>query len=177
MALITDGLSSYGAKLYHGQTDATAGQANNTNMTLVGGVFSVRGPSFAQSSVETTDLNSANRFRTFKPGMADGGEVTFDIRYNPNNDTHDATVQDASVGGGILDNFGGTTSLPAVNRVFCVEFPDTTADVGPTTSRSKFVFEGHYTRFEPSIDIDSAINASCSIKISGKPTFTQGTGT
>lgn len=174
MALITDALSSYGCRLYH--ADATTPLIVGTDYTLVAAVFSIRGPSHAQSSVETTDLNSVNRFRTFKPGMADGGEVTFDIRYIPSDNTHDSTAQGAAAGGGILDNFGGTTSLPAVNRFYRLEFSDDTVGLaaGGTLTRSAFIFEGHYTRFEPSMDIDSAINASCSIKISGKPTFAQG---
>ena len=107
MATTTTGMSTVDTKLYvEGTTPATG--------TKIAFVFNVTGPSFSQTAVDTTDHTSTDRFRTYVPGMSDGGEITFDIRYVPSIATHDTTATT-----GLVGLFGASTT-----STFVLEFPD-----------------------------------------------------
>lgn len=153
MATTVVGMSTVGAKLYiNGTTPATG--------TQIAEAFNITGPSLSQTAVDTTHHTSSDRFRTYAPAMADGGEITFDVRYVPSAPTHDTTATT-----GLVGLFGATGT-----STFVLEFPDN----GPITN-SYFACVGILTQFTPRADLDSSLDASGTIKLSGKPTFADAT--
>jgi len=136
---------------------STVGTTLSVAGTNVAEVFNVSGPSFSQTAVDTTHHTSTSRFRTFVPGFSDGGEVSFDIRYIPTDATHDETANT-----GLVGLFGATSTT-----TFVLTFPDNGA-----TSNSNFSFDGIVTDLTPTADLDTSLDASVTIKVSGKPTFT-----
>ena len=152
MALVTDGMTTVGAKLYVG--NATIGSA-----TAIAEVFNISGPSLNQTAVDTTHHTSTSRWRTYKPGFSDGGEVSFDIRYIPSAPTHDGTAST-----GLFGLFGAT----AVSD-WHVEWDDE-----GVANNSSVHFEGILTGLTPSADLDTSLDASGIIKVSGVPTLTEG---
>ena len=151
MATYAAGMSTVGADLRVNATSPTDG-------TAIAEVFSISGPSYSQTAVDTTHHTSTSRFRTFVPGMSDAGDISFDMRYVPTDATHDATSTTGMVG-----LFGATAAT-----TFVLVFPD-----NGTTTNSYLAFSGIMTSFTPSADLDSSLDASATIKITGKPTLTE----
>jgi predicted secreted protein len=58
--------------------------------TTIAAVRDLAGPNVAVTAVDTSTRDA--RARTFLPGMHDSGEITFDIIYDPDADTHSDTV-------------------------------------------------------------------------------------
>jgi predicted secreted protein len=58
--------------------------------TTIAAVRDIAGPNVATTAVDTSTRDS--RARTFLPAMQDSGEITFDIVYDPDTDTHSDTV-------------------------------------------------------------------------------------
>ena len=147
MAITTTGMSTVGVLLeYLGTPEAIVE------------VFSISGPSYSQTAVDTTHHTSASRFRTYVPGMSDGGELNFDIRYIPTKTSHDATL-------GLVSLLGATDTTD-----FRLTFPDN----GPSTN-TRMDFKGIVTSFTPSADLDSSLDASVTVKITGVITYTEAT--
>ena len=150
MAIYATGMSTVGAELrINGTTPA--------NGTRIAEVFSISGPSYSQTAVDTTHHNSTSRFRTYVPGMSDAGEVNFDVRFIPSDNTHDETS-----GTGLVGLFGASEV-----STFVLVFPDNGA------TKSFMAFSGIMTSFTPSADLDSSLDASATIKISGAITYTE----
>lgn len=147
MATYTTGMSTVGALLEYKSTPEDVAE-----------VFSISGPSYTQTAVDTTHHNSTDRFRTYVPGMSDGGEVTFDIRYIPTITSHDATS-------GLVSLVGATAT-----EDFQVTFPDNGVSLNTVLS-----FKAIVTSFTPSADLDSSLDASVTLKISGVITYTEAT--
>jgi len=125
--------------------------AGSETFTTIAQVQTIGGPSLSQDAIDVTHHSSTNGWREFVAGLRDGGEVTFDIQYDPAGATHDA-------GTGIINDLENGTL-----RNFQLVFPDT----GSTT----WSFSGIYTAFEPSAPVDDKLSASVSIKVSGQPTL------
>ena len=108
-------------------------------------VTNIEGPAGEREEIDVTAHDSEDGFREFVPGLADGGEVTLELRFVPNkhedlyNDYVDGETQD-----------------------YTIEYPD----------GSKFEFDGFVTSFEPSAEFEAELTASVSIKVTGKPTLT-----
>ena len=122
------------------------------SFTTVAEVKSFSGPGFSRESVDFTHMESANDYMEYKPGMKDGGEVTFEGNYIPDAATHDATT-------GLLSIFeAGTVGN------WQLTFPD----------GSDFTFAGFITALEPSIGgVNDPVSMSVTIKVTGKPTLTE----
>lgn len=109
-------------------------------------------PSLSKDMQETTPHNpGGHKWRTFISGLRDGGEVTFDINYEPDETTHDSTA-------GLLSNLDADDL-----RNWKVIFPQPTA--------YEWAFSGTVTAFSPSNPVEGVQTASITIKVSGKPTF------
>lgn len=119
--------------------------------TTIAEVMDISGPSQTLATAETTSQTSANKARTFIGTVLDGGEVTFDINYEPAGATHDQTT------GLIKDQTDMTV------RNFELVFPD----AGTTT----WSFAALVTNFEPTAPVDGALTASVTLKISGLPSI------
>lgn len=56
--------------------------------TDIGQVRNISGPGATFDDVDTTCLDSSSNFRTFVPGLADPGEVTFEVVYDSTSESH-----------------------------------------------------------------------------------------
>lgn len=138
-------ISSFGTLLKIGDGAGTEA------FTTIAGVRDISGPGLTQGTQEVTPQTAANRTRVYIATLLDGGEVTFDINYDPAGATHDQTT------GLIKDMTDGTL------RNFELVFPDT----GTTT----WSFSAFITAFEPSAPVDGSLTASVTFKISSLPSI------
>jgi predicted secreted protein len=117
--------------------------------TDVANVVSITGPGISRATIDVTAHDSPNGYMEFLGGLRDGGEVSMEINWEPDNDTHQQLITD-------LDS-----STPIDYRV---EFP------GGAT----WTFDGILTGFEPSAPHDDKLSASVTFKVTGKPVFDSG---
>ncbi len=111
----------------------------------------ISGPSLTAETIDVTVHNTATPFRRFISGLLDGGEITMDINFVPQEPTH-------SYSAGLLADM-----LNRTRRNFALVFPDP----GETT----WIIPGIITSFECSADPADVLMASVTIKVSGPPTF------
>jgi predicted secreted protein len=119
--------------------------------TAVAQVRDINGPNMAADPIEVSDRDSA--WKQFLAGMRDGGEVTFDLVYDP-----DLASQSASVAGGLLTLFIAGTSN---------NFRVTFADATPATA----TFAGFVQSVQPKAPYNDAQTADVTIKVSGAITW------
>jgi len=108
------------------------------------------GPGLSVDAVETTHTSSTNRARTFIQGLVDGGEVSVDMNFLPNDSTQDDTA-------GLVSKLLGDTAATNFQMVFS------------STVASTWTFAGLVTSFEMTAPIDDRMTASVTIKLSGIP--------
>lgn len=121
--------------------------------TTVAQVRDINGPNMARDTVEVSSRDSTGQAKEYLAGMLDEGEVTFDLVYDPDAQTHSA-----SASGGLI-----TLMRAGALNNFRVSFADTTA----TTA----TFSGLVTGFQPTAPLNGAQTASVTIKISGLITW------
>lgn len=128
------------------------GQATEA-FTTVAEVLDITGPSIERDDIDTTSHDVTDGFRTFIAGLADGGEVSFDIQYTPGNATHN-------------ENTRGLTALALNGLVVNWRI------VLPVTPTKRWNFAGFVSGFEPGFPVGDKMNGSVTIKITNKPTIT-----
>jgi hypothetical protein len=79
---MTDGVKTQGLKLQLGSTASPQTFTDLANITNLTGLNSGQ-----SSEIDTTDFDSEN-FREFVRGLADGGQVTVNIKWDPDLSTH-----------------------------------------------------------------------------------------
>lgn len=121
-------------------------------MTDIVAVRDISGPSMAADTIEVTARDDGHEHKEFIAGLRDGGEVTFDCVYDPEEVTHSAT----EAGGMVTLLAAGTSSS------YELTFSDGT---------SKATFEGIVTGFEPKTPLNDAQTADVTIKVSGVITW------
>lgn len=101
---------------------------------------------------EVTSLDSTGGFREFMNGLKDAGEVSFQCGYTP-------------AGYALLDGLDG------VKAYWRVTFP-----LAPSQSSTGdiFTFRGFVTPSVDAGDVGAPVNIDATVRISGAPTFTQG---
>lgn len=134
---------------YTGHT-ATFGIVGQTVVTQI---LSISGPGISRDTIDSTDADAANDWRTFVASYVDGGEVTIELNFDPD----DATQKDAA--NGLLYGFNPSGDP----RTYRVTFPD--------TSPATWSFTGILTGFEPNNPHDGMSTVSATIKVSGEITF------
>lgn len=123
--------------------------------TTIAEVLSIAGPSLSRDVIDVTTMDSPGEWREFIAGLKDGGEITFDVIYDP----VDPTIEP---GAGLLSEFALASGSAATN--YQLVFPDP----GATT----WTFPAILTGFETNEVIDDKVTASVTLKISGEPTLT-----
>lgn len=126
-------------------------QVDNSGYTTIGQIRDITGPAMALDAIDSTHRGSA--WKTALPGQLDGGEVTFDIAYDPDLATHAAGAAPGLV-------------YYMVNRTqksFRVNFPDST----PATA----TFTGFVTKFTPKEPQNDLLTADVTIKVGGAITW------
>lgn len=114
--------------------------------TAVSNVSNISISGYAVDSIDVTTHDSADGFREYVAGLSDGGEISFDLVFDPSASTNSAlkTTMDART----------------VNN-WKVEFP-----LSPVKT---WAFSGFITSLEIEAPLDESISGSCTIKVSGKP--------
>lgn len=142
-------MATYG----HGTLLQMGDGASPEVFTTIAEVKDIKGPSIKRDTIETTSHDAID-YRTFIGGLADGGEVGFDIQFGPSETTHIDTS-------GLLSKLVGA-ALPSSATNFQIVLP--TAQV--------WAISGIVTGFEMSAPVGDLLMASITIKVTGKPTWT-----
>jgi len=114
-------------------------------------VLSIGGPSLSRETIDTTAADAADDWRTFIASYIDGGEISLEINYDPDEATHAPTA-------GILEAFASNV---ATN--YRIQFP-----TSPVTTWS---FSAICVGFESSAPHDGVLTASVTYKVLGKVTL------
>lgn len=139
-------LSAFGTLLKLGD-----GATPTENFTTIAELRTVSGPSIQADALDATTHNTPTPFRRFIAGLLDGGEISFEINFLPQDPSH-------SYSAGILKDV-----LNRARRNMQLVFPDS----GNTT----WVIPVIFTAFEMSSDPAEILMASITAKVSGPPTF------
>ncbi len=142
---MSNAVSSFGTLLKIGDG------AGTEVFTTVAEVMDITGPSISLDTEEVTSQTSANGYDEHIGTIKRGGDVTFDLNYGPTDATHDEST-------GVLSVLEGK----ALNN-----FQIVMTDAGTTT----WSFAALVIGFEPAMPVAGALRASCTMKISGKPTL------
>ena len=116
--------------------------------TTVAQVRDISGPGLGTDTIETSDRDGSG-WKEFLGGLADGGEVTFDVLYDPTGATHNATT-------GLV----GMLASKAV-KSWQLALPGSV----------NWTFDGLVTGFDPKAPLNDALTADVTIKVSGQPTL------
>lgn len=143
--MASNALSAFGTLLKLGNG------AVSESFTTVAELRTISGPSISADAIDVTTHNTPTPFRRFIAGLLDGGEVSFDLNFIPQEATH-------SYSAGILKDM-----LARTRRNIQIVFPDS----GLTTWTLPIIF----TAFEMSSDPAEVLQASVTAKVSGPPTF------
>jgi len=119
--------------------------------TTIAEVGSISGPTMQADLIEVTNHSSVGRFREYIQGLKDGGELTFDLYYQPNEATHRKST-------GVLGDWD-----TGVRRNYRLRFPVTPA--------VDWILPGVVTNFEIGAEVDSALTASVTLKVVSAPTL------
>jgi len=123
--------------------------ANGTVLTIgsaIAELKSISGPSISADTLDTTTHDSTDGFRTFIPGLKDGGEISIDGNLT------DATESNVLIG--LLE--AGTVTVGA------------TIDL-PTETPMTFTFDCIVTAYETTEPHDGLLGFSATLKVTGKP--------
>lgn len=135
--------------LVAGVSGALSGGADGTEVfTAVSEVRNISGPGRSMAPVEVTHMLSTDSYREFIAGLKDSGELSFDMNY----------INDASQAS-LFDDYEDR-----VTRNFQLVF-ETAAD-GDVT----FQMVGVVTKFEMNFQMEAAISAAVTLKITGPVT-------
>jgi predicted secreted protein len=113
--------------------------------TTVGSVHDTAPPGVSVDSIDVTEYGHTNGFRRFIPGLADAGEASFSIHYDPE-----------------LSAYTDLYTLAAGRTVknWQITFPGG-AEIG---------FSGFITNLQPATPLDDKMTCDFTIKVSGAPT-------
>mgnify|MGYP001296959650 FL=1 len=122
--------------------------------TEIGGLTSIGGIEITADTVDVTTLDSDGGYREFLGTFKDGGEVTIEGFFDPESEGQLA-MQD-SLDSGLAEDYKITF---------------------PTTPAAEWAFEGVVTGLKVGdVDVDGNIAFGATIKVSGKPLLTIGSG-
>ena len=136
---MSDKYSAFGAKL----------QYFNVSWLDVAGVRDISGPSMSADTTNVTTHDSPNAWREFVKTLKDGGEITFDLVFDPE------------------ETLGQATLLSALQAQTSASY----RLVFPSTNTETWEVTGFVTGFEPSQPVEGEISASVTIKLTGEPDF------
>ena len=122
--------------------------------TTVAEVLNISGPSISRDAVDVTTMDSPDQYREFIGGLLDGGEVTFDVVYDP----VDPTIEPVA---GLLSELALVSGQAATNWQLVFSDPASTT----------WAFPAIVTGIEPAESIDDKVMLSVTLKISGKVTL------
>jgi predicted secreted protein len=139
-----DGRDAHGTQFRRGD-----GAEPTEAFETIANVTSIKGPNRTRKSLETTSHSSADGWRTFIGGLKDGGEVSFDLRYDPAEPTHDLDEDLSDV---------------EPRNYQLVLLPDTEDEL-------TWDFAAVLLELGDEYPYDDLMNRSVKVKISGRPTL------
>lgn len=110
-------------------------------------VKSINGPNLSTDTIDVTHMASPGGYREFIASFKDGGEVTFELNFLPQDGTQDAST-------GLIADFNAR-----LVRSYQIAFPD--------PGNSTATFSGLITGFSVTEQMDQVLGANCTIKVSG----------
>ncbi len=145
--MTTKATSSKGLKLKMGD-----GASPTEMFTTIGEVTNVSGPDESTDSIEVTSFDSLAK--EFVSALADSGQVQFDMNFVGVDAKQQALRADLRAG---------------TLRNFKIIIPDDAVE----TACSTVAFAGHVTNLSgPKAGANAAITQSCTVKVSGQPSWT-----
>ena len=129
--------------------------ASPENFVDVLGIKGINGPGITRDSVETTDMATGG-WRTFTPGLKDGGEVTFDANFLPAEPTQNQSA------GGLMAEFDSDSCAGLRNWRIVLPPCDGEPD-------AYWEFAGFLTGQEIEQPLDDVMAFSGTLKVSGRP--------
>lgn len=115
--------------------------------TTVSEVTNISGPGFSSDTLDDTTHNNSDKFRTYKKGLTDAGEITIEGFLNQDDYS---TVEDAAA---TTSEYSATVTMPT------------------SPSVTQWEANGFVTGFECEAPYDGLIGFSATFKVSGKPTL------
>jgi hypothetical protein len=116
--------------------------------TTIAQVVNIDGPSMKKETIDTTHLTTTNRWRTHISSLRDGGEVTFELFFDPVDSGHEA----------LEDDFAGDAAPTTFSIVW--------SDAAPTT----WSFAAMVVEISPKAPLGEALKGSYKLKVSGPVT-------
>lgn len=138
-------ISSIGTKFYH-----TALAAANE----IGNVLDISGPGFSRDTIDSTSHSSPDDYKESIVGRWDGGEVTFDMQWDPLNTNHQ-----------FLTNQITNSAAADSPKTYVLRLPANEAQANWTS----ITFTAFLTSFTPGEPVEGLSTASITLKITGKP--------
>lgn len=140
------GFSGFGTKFQRGdgaspEVFATIGEATN-----------ISGPALERDTIDVTSHDSTNGFREWVGGLKDGGEVSFEVNYDP------------SIHNVLYDDLNDTQP-----RNYKVILPD-----GVDGDGAEWAFQAFLTGVGQEYPMDDKLTNEFTFKVSGEPTYTAG---
>lgn len=126
--------------------DANGGTA----LVTIGQIIDITGPSIERNPIDVSTRDSTGYWREFIKGFKDLGELTFNVVFDGDLQTHGTAT------GGLLSDFVNNGSIPAWQMLF------------PMGTIS---FRGFLTGAEIAEPLDDALTADITTKLTGAPTF------
>ncbi len=120
--------------------------------TTIKEVCDISGPAMKAGTIDTTSHDSTGGWREFVTTLKEGGEVTFQINYDPAHATH------KNAAGGLLKAFNDGTL-----EAFSVTFTDIAGSV--------WSFNAYVTGFVPKMPVEGKLSADVTLLISGAVTL------
>lgn len=114
-------------------------------------VLDLTPPNIGLDTEEITSHSTANFWRKYGPTLLDGGEISFEVLWDP------------ATGGSHETVLNNVTSRTVSN--FQLDFPG-------NTSNARWEFSGFFTSFQPMPPIDEHLKASVTIKVTDSISFT-----
>ena len=142
--MTTAAVKGYGIELKVGANPAAV-----TATVVMGGLTDIPPPSFTRESIDVTAHDSTDGYREFLGGLKDPGELTMTLNWTPGNATHDVAIA-------MMDE-----DLP---RLFVVTFTQVTPNVLCT-------YRAVMLGFEPTGAVEGQLTASVSLRVWGKPVW------
>ena len=116
-------------------------------------VMSVDGPNPERDTYDTTTINTDGNYRTFIPGLKDGGEVSMEMNYTE--DSYSEFKQD-------FDKENEDALL-----WYSVVFNDNDTE----TAKNCIVFQAMVTSVGSSVPTDDKVSSNVTLKVSGNPEY------
>lgn len=117
----------------------------------VSGVKDINGPSISATVEDITTHSQDDPWKRKKPTLLDGGTITFDLVFNPTDQTQDHNA-------GVLGYFENRTE-----KNIRLQFPD-----GALT---RWLAKGYFVKFGIKAAVAGVLLASVDFEVDGKPTF------